>query len=95
MDLMTKIQKVHPHCQALVLTGFGTIESAIEATKRGAFHYVSKPFNIDEVLTLVQKALEHKSLAQENKALKSQLQEKYRFDNIIGQSPEICRPSLR
>jgi DNA-binding NtrC family response regulator len=91
MDLMGKIQKTHPHCQALVLTGFGTIESAIEATKRGAFHYISKPFNIDEVLTLVQKALEHKRLFQENKALKSQLQEKYKFDNIIGQSPEICQ----
>jgi DNA-binding NtrC family response regulator len=91
MDLMTKIQKMHPLCQALVLTGFGTIESAIEATKRGAFHYISKPFNIDEVLTLVQKALEHKHLRQENKALKNQLQEKYGFDNIIGNSPEISQ----
>ena len=89
MDLMTKIQKLHPHCQALVLTGFGTIESAIEATKRGAFHYIAKPFNIDEVLTLVEKALQHKRLSQENKALRNQLHEKYRFENIIGQSPEI------
>jgi len=89
MDLMEKIQRSHPGCQTLVLTGFGSIQNAVEATKRGAFHYVTKPFNIEEVLTLVDKALEHKKLAQENKVLKNQLQEKYRFDNIVGQSPEI------
>ena len=89
MDLMEKIQKNHPHCQALVLTGFGTIQNAVEATKRGAFHYLTKPFNIDEVITLVEKALEHKNLKSENRLLRHQLHEKYRFDNIVGQSPEI------
>src|ERR1019366_5555471 len=89
MDLMEKIQKSHPNCQALVLTGFGTIQNAVEATKRGAFHYLTKPFNIDEVITLVEKALEHKNLKSENKLLRSQLHEKYKFDNIVGQSPEI------
>jgi DNA-binding NtrC family response regulator len=89
MDLMERIQKNHPGCQAVILTGFGTIHDAVEATKRGAFHYVTKPFNIDELLTLVDKALEHKKLSQENKVLRTQLQEKYRFENIIGQSPEI------
>jgi DNA-binding NtrC family response regulator len=89
MELMERIQKNHPHCQAIVLTGFGTIQDAVEATKRGAFHYITKPFNIDELLTLVDKALEHKNLQTENKILRSALQEKYKFDNIIGQSPEI------
>jgi DNA-binding NtrC family response regulator len=89
MELMERIQKNHPDCQAVVLTGFGTIQNAVEATKRGAFHYITKPFNIDELLTLVDKALEHKILSTENKVLRSQLQEKYRFDNIIGNSPEI------
>src|SRR5947209_5419684 len=72
MDLMEKIQRTHPGCQALVLTGFASIQNAIEATKRGAFHYITKPFNIDEVLTLVDKALAHRKLSQENKVLKSQ-----------------------
>lgn len=89
MDLMEKLLRVHPNCQALVLTGFGTIQAAVEATKRGAFHFLTKPFNIDEVITLVEKALEHKNLKSENRLLKSQLHEKYRFDNIVGQSPEI------
>src|ERR1700677_2779773 len=78
MELMERIQKNHPHCQAIVLTGFGSIQSAVEATKRGAFHYITKPFNIDELLTLTEKALEHKKLQHENKVLRSQLQEKYK-----------------
>jgi DNA-binding NtrC family response regulator len=90
MEFMERLQKNHPLCQAIVLTGFGTIKDAVEATKRGAFHYLTKPFNIDELLTMVDKTLEHKKLQTENKVLKSQLQEKYRFDNIIGRSPEIC-----
>ncbi|MCC6277074.1 MAG: sigma-54-dependent Fis family transcriptional regulator, partial [Oligoflexia bacterium] len=89
LDLMAKIQKSHKSLQTIVLTGFGTISGAIEATKRGAFHYATKPFNIDEVLGLIDKALENKRLSEENKALKMQLHDKYRFDNIIGQSPEI------
>jgi len=91
LDLMVKLQKIHPQCQTLVLTGFGTIQNAVEATKRGAFHYITKPFNIDEVLTLVDKAIEHKKLRQENKNLRSQLHEKYKFENIIGNSPEISQ----
>jgi DNA-binding NtrC family response regulator len=75
MEFMERVQAAHPDCQAVVLTGYGSIQNAIEATKRGAFHYVTKPFNVDELLTLVDKALEHKKLQQENKVLKSQLQE--------------------
>lgn len=89
LDLMSHLKVSHPSCQFLLLTGFGSIENAVEATKRGAFHYVTKPFNIDEVLALVDRALEHKNLSQENENLKKQLHQKYSFDNIIGQSPEI------
>jgi DNA-binding NtrC family response regulator len=91
LDLMEKLQRVHAGVQTIVLTGFGTIQNAVEATKRGAFHYLTKPFNIDEVGVLVDKALEHRKLAQENKFLKKQLQDKYKFDNIVGQSPEITQ----
>ena len=89
LEFMSRLLKQNPNVQSLILTGFGTISGAIEATRRGAFHYITKPFNIDEVLTLVDKALEHKRLAVENRVLKSQLHEKYSFDNIVGKSPEI------
>ncbi|MBK9294332.1 MAG: sigma-54-dependent Fis family transcriptional regulator [Oligoflexia bacterium] len=90
LEFMAKLQKTH-HCQSIVMTGFGSIDNAIEATKRGAFHYVTKPFNIDEVLALTDKALESKRLSLENKLLRQQLHEKYKFENIIGQSEAIMK----
>ncbi|HEX4924854.1 MAG TPA: response regulator, partial [Bdellovibrionales bacterium] len=91
IELMASLKKVNPNLQAIILTGFGTIESAVKATQKGAFHFLTKPFNIDEVVSLVEKALSHNKLQQENQILKSQLHQKYRFDNIIGTSPEITR----
>ncbi len=88
LDFMVKIMRSH-QCQTIVLTGFGSIENAVEATKRGAFYYATKPFNIEEVLTLVEKALENRRLTQENKMLRLQLHEKYKFENIIGHSEAI------
>ncbi|MCB0365200.1 MAG: sigma-54-dependent Fis family transcriptional regulator [Bdellovibrionaceae bacterium] len=89
IELMTKLQMYQPQLQVIILTGFGTIELAVEATQKGAYHFVSKPFNLDEILSLIDKALQHKELEAENHQLKSALHKKYRFDNIIGQSDEI------
>ncbi len=90
LDLMSKIKQAHG-CQCLVLTGFGSIDTAVAATKAGAFHFITKPFNIEEALALVDKALESKHLTQENRLLRHQLHEKYQFENIIGRSEEITK----
>ena len=89
MDLMTRLQAVHPSLKVIILTGFGRLELAVEATKKGAYQFISKPFNLDEVSSLIAKALKHGELENKNKNLKSDLHKKYRFDNIIGQSDEI------
>jgi len=89
LQLMSQIRKAHPESQTIVITGFGTIQNAVDATRQGAFHYITKPFNIEEVLALVDKALDHKRLATENRFLKTQLANKYGFDNIIGKSTEM------
>lgn len=91
LELIDMIRQKNPKCQFIVLTGFGTIEAAIEATKKGAFHFVTKPFNIEELMILVDKALEIKKLEEENKQLKSELKQKYKFDNIIGGSDGIVK----
>ncbi len=91
LELIDMIRQTNPKCQFIVLTGFGTIEAAIEATKKGAFHFVTKPFNIEELMILVDKALEIKKLEEENKQLKSELKQKYKFDNIIGGSDGIIK----
>lgn len=98
IDLMTRLRAAHPGLQVMILTGHGTIETAIRATQNGAFHFITKPFNIEELLNIVGRALSHsslqntnKTLQQENHRLRSVLQHTYRFDNIVGQSPEIRR----
>ncbi len=91
IDLMTELKRNNPATQFIVLTGFGTIESAIRATKSGAEHFITKPFELDEVLNLIDRTLSHKKLEQENQHLRAALHRKYRFDNIIGQSDAILR----
>lgn len=91
IDLMTRLKTLHPSIQVMILTGHATIETAVRATQSGAFHFVTKPFNMEELLNIVSRALSHKTLTQENQQLRTALHRKYRFDNIIGQSDEIRR----
>src|SRR5438105_13839322 len=76
----------YPHIIAIVVTGFGTVKDAVEAIKRGAWDFVSKPFQIDELLHVLDSALEQRRLKSENAYLRAQLEERYRFEGIIGKS---------
>lgn len=91
LDLITKISAANRDMASIIITGHGSVESAIQATKQGIFHYVTKPFNVDEVLVLVRKALQHEELNFENKHLKQALHKKYNFDNFIGDSAVMMR----
>ncbi len=86
MGVLSHFMEHSPETMVIVLTGYGTIETAVDAMKSGAFDYLTKPAKIDEILLVVKRALELKSLKAENQLLKSQLQERYRFDRIIGKS---------
>lgn len=89
LELLTSIKRWQPKCEVIVLTGHGTVEIAVEATKRGAYHFVTKPFNLEELMNVVDRAHSHKQLQIENTNLKSVLHSKYKFENIVGQSDEI------
>ncbi|MFN8792211.1 MAG: sigma-54-dependent transcriptional regulator [Bdellovibrionales bacterium] len=89
LEFMDVLKKQHPQCEVIILTGHGSIETAISATQKGAFHFVTKPFGIEELMSLVDKAMAHKKLAQENQQLKSALKTKQKFDQIIGTSEGI------
>lgn len=89
MDFMTRLKGRWPESQVIILTGHGSVEIAVEATQKGAFHFVMKPCNLDEILTLVTRALSQTELQKENVRLKSALHKKYHFENIVGQSDEI------
>lgn len=89
LDLMSKLKAMHPNCQVIILTGHGTIELAVKATQLGAFHFVTKPFNMEELVSIIEKAISHKSLQVENQQLRSALSRRYRFENIVGNSEQI------
>jgi DNA-binding NtrC family response regulator len=89
IELMQKLRLTHPGIQVIILTGHASIETAVEATRKGAFHFVTKPCNLDEIMTVVDRALSHSQLAKENHQLRTALHNKYQFENIIGQSESI------
>ena len=86
LDVLKRIRADDPDQQVIVITAYSSIESAIEAMREGAFHYIPKPFKNEEVLLTVRKALEQRQLAAENRTLREQLRQVYAFDNIIGKS---------
>src|SRR3984957_2509043 len=81
----------YPHIVAIVVTGYGTVKDAVEAIKRGAWDFVSKPFQIDELLHVLDSALEQRRLKSENAYLRAQLEDRYRFEGIVGKSPAMTR----
>jgi DNA-binding NtrC family response regulator len=81
----------YPDIIAIVVTGFGTVKDAVEAIKRGAWDFVSKPFQIDELLHVLDSAIEQRRLKSENAYLRSQLEERYRFEGIVGKSRPMER----
>jgi len=89
IELMSKLTESQPQMKSIILTGFGTVDAAVKATQKGAHHFITKPFNLEETLNLIDKTLTHHQLEKENKNLKMELFKKYQFDNIIGQSDSI------
>jgi DNA-binding NtrC family response regulator len=81
----------YPEIIAIVVTGYGTVKDAVEAIKRGASDFVSKPFQIDELLHVLGSSLEQRRLKSENAYLRAQLEERYRFEGVIGKSRPMAR----
>jgi DNA-binding NtrC family response regulator len=89
LEVLRRVKEEHPDIDVIMVTGLSQIETAVQAMKLGAFDYLSKPFDPDELKLVVQRALERRQLMQENRALKSEISAKYRFENIIGSSPAM------
>jgi DNA-binding NtrC family response regulator len=86
MELLKTIKAQRPDLPVILVTAFGSIEVAIEATKAGAFYFITKPFKLRELHTLVTKACEQRRLILENERLRKQVQGQYDFENIVGRS---------
>jgi DNA-binding NtrC family response regulator len=81
----------YPDIIAIVVTGYGTVKDAVEAIKRGASDFVNKPFQIDELLHALDSAMEQRRLKSENAYLRAQLEERYRFEGIVGKGRAMSR----
>ena len=86
LDVLRALQRIQPEALVIIITAYASVESAIEAMKIGAFDYVQKPFKHEELLLTIARALAHKSLRDENLRLRSELDRKFSFSNIIGRS---------
>jgi DNA-binding NtrC family response regulator len=85
-QVLRRIRQRDPEQVVIVITAFSSIESAIEAMREGAFHYIPKPFKNEEVLLTLRKGLEQRRLAEENRDLKEQLRQRFGLDNLVGKS---------
>ena len=89
MQVLKSVKEHSPETPVIMITAFGSVDMAVEAMKAGAYDYITKPFNRDELRLTVAKALQFSSLSRENRQLKSQLAERADFSAIIGSSPAM------
>jgi two-component system response regulator HydG len=86
LEFTTRLQQLRPELPVILITAFGSIETAIEAMRRGAFHYVVKPFKLAEMGVNVDRAVEHRKLQRDNTALRQEVRKTFSMGNVIGKS---------
>jgi len=89
MMFLKKVQADYPKLVTVMMTAFGSIETAIEAMKCGAYHYIVKPFKNDELVLVIRRAMERAALTEEVKTLKQELKKSFKLESIIGKSPAM------
>lgn len=89
IELLKRIREDYPDVVVILITAFGTVESAVEAVKAGAYDYIVKPVNMDGLRLVIERALQHLQLVEEVRQLRTALNQKYGFENIIGRSKSL------
>lgn len=91
LDVLDAVKKFQPNTPVVMMTAYATAETAVEAMKKGAYDYLSKPFKVEELQLLIKNALEKKKLADENTYLKSALFDKHQFSSMVGKGQSMRR----
>ena len=91
LEVLSHVKDINPSTEVVVMTAFGTIDSAIQAMRKGAYDYVTKPFQLSEILSVTERALEKKRLLDKVNNLQREIKEKYQFEGVIGNSPVMMR----
>src|SRR5262245_40065666 len=86
LGVLREAQRVQPRARVILMTAFGSLESAIDAMRLGAYDYLTKPFKLPELTVVVKRALEDQRLREENRRLRAEVEHRYSFDNILGRS---------
>ncbi len=89
IELLEKLKEQNPEIQVIMMTAYGTVETAVDAMKKGAYHYVGKPINLDELRLNIKKALNNQRILIENRYLKEELERQYKDLKIMGESKGI------
>src|SRR5438034_10533175 len=89
IDLVRKFKQIDPEAEVIVITGQGNIPRSVEAVKAGAFDFLEKPVDAERLLDKLEKAIKQKTLLDENEQLKQRLQDRYKFQNVIGKSKKM------
>ena len=89
LEVLEEIKKTDPELVVIMITAFASVETAIQAIKKGAFDYVTKPFKHEEVLNILRNALNQRRLQDENRDLRRALRDQGRFADIVGKSPRM------
>jgi DNA-binding NtrC family response regulator len=91
LDLLRKLREVYPETTVIMITAFGTVSTAVEAMKAGAYDYITKPVDYEQLMLVVNRAMERGQLIAEVKTLRANLDEKYGFESIVGRSTALLR----
>jgi DNA-binding NtrC family response regulator len=91
MDLLRAAKEIHPDVEVILMTGYATADTAIEAMRNGAFHYIMKPLNTEEVVHLLDKAYSQRQLQRENQFLKSEIRAAHHVQSVVGDSESVVR----
>jgi DNA-binding NtrC family response regulator len=91
LEVLRTIRRIDPEALVILFTAFATVETAVEAVKEGAFDYIPKPFSADQLQLVIERALTQRRLLEENRRLREQLTETYRFENIVGRSRPMAQ----
>jgi two-component system, NtrC family, response regulator len=89
LELLARIKEIRPETMVIVMTAYGTVKTAVRAMKMGAEDYLGKPIDVEEVELVLQRAMEKKRLVEETRILRARVQTKYRFENLVGESPQM------
>jgi two-component system NtrC family response regulator/two-component system response regulator HydG len=89
LELLAKVKELRPDTMVILMTAFGTVKTAVRAMKLGAEDYLPKPIDVEELEVILQRVLDKKRLLEETRMLRERVHQKYRFDNLVGESPEM------